>query len=378
MSIAISFDEEKVTVRDTAGGIPAEIAEHHVFKFGRTEGGVTRDRLSVYGIGLKRAIFKIGQQIDIKSDHIDGGFNLDLDVARWAADASQPWTFPITKRDPASAETCGTTIIISKLTEDVKRRLNDGVFRGHLKNAIARTYAFYMAKFVTILIDGEEVDPVPLDVGRNRAAEAIQVNGVSCYITAGIGVSQGGQFRDSSSGWFVFCNGRVVISADKSSLTGWSNPGAGLPIFQPKHRPFIGTVFFVSDDPERLPWTTTKSGINEDSAVWQTAKRHMVSIGRGVVSFLDGRYTDEGTEVATADLREVAQERVSVLSSSVDEKLAFNPPKIVKPKNVKIQYYAQIADVAKIESYLRRPSMSAAEIGRYTFLYYLRNEVGDK
>ena len=215
-----------------------------------------------------------------------------------------------------------------------------------------------------------------IEIGGNHASDGFTVGDVSCAITAGIGTPEGGKFRDRSSGWFVFCNGRTVISADKSPLTGWG--GSGLPIFQPKHRPFVGTVFFVSKDAEQLPWTTTKAGINEDSAIWQEAKRHMATVARVVVTFLDSRYTDEGTEVASADLQEAAGPSVSVISAAVSEKRSFTPPPRPAPTNIRIQYSAKIDDVKRIEDYLGRPGMGGAEVGRHTFHYFLRNEVGEE
>jgi hypothetical protein len=161
-------------------------------------------------------------------------------------------------------------------------------------------------------------------------------------------------------------------------LTGWSTPGTGLPIFQPKHRPFVGVVFFVSEDPEKLPWTTTKSGINEDSAIWQEAKRRMIVVGRGVISFLDGRYRDEGTEVAAADLREAAQARVSILSTAISTQKTFEPPRTPQPETVRIQYEAKVADIRRIAEHIGRPNMSGSEVGRHTFSFFLRNEVGEQ
>jgi len=379
IGVNLKLGQNSVEIRDTAGGISAAMAERHVFKFGRSDDDAdTRDRLSVYGIGLKRAIFKLGRHIRIQSEHPEGGFDLRLDVNKWASDTKQPWTFPITKRNPAPPEKCGTRIVVSDLYDDVLRRIGDGVFAGQLRDAISRTYAFYMAKFATISLGETVVEPVMIDIGANRTSESFETTGVSCAIAAGIGEPQGGLFRDRSAGWFVFCNGRAVISADKTPLTGWATPGAGLPIFQPKHRPFVGTVFFVSDDPEKLPWTTTKAGINEDSAVWQEAKRHMVVVARSVISFLDGRYTDEGTEVASADLIDVGRERISVLSSAVSGKSSFSPPKVVEPRTMRIQYDANVMDIRKISEYLRKPSMSGSDVGRHTFFYFLRNEVGVK
>ena len=311
----------------------------------------------------------------MRSEHVEGGFDLKLDVGKWAQLNEQPWQIAITPRKPVPSDKTGTSIVVTQLYDEVTRRMSDGVFEGQLRDAVARTYAYYLAKLVTISVNNQIVEGTKIDLGENHASESFGFDKVTCAITAGIGVPQAGAFRDRSSGWFVFCNGRAVISADKSQLTGWG--GAGLPIFQPKHRPFLGTVFFVSEYPEELPWTTTKSGINEDSAIWQTARRHMSSIGRIVISFLDSRYTDEGTEVASADLQTAAgAQRVSVLSAAVAKPRAFALPKKTENSVMRIQYDAQVSDIKRIAAYLKNSGMSGSDVGRHTFNYFLRNEVG--
>lgn len=379
VDIHLTIDSEHVQIQDNAGGISAVTARDHVFKFGRsTDESHASDRLSVYGIGMKRAVFKLGNRINIISDHQSQGFELKLNVKEWAKVTEQPWTFAISSRTAAIVGQTGTKIVVKELYDDTKRRLSDGVFTGQLKDAIAKTYAFYLARFVNIHVNGEKIEGVSIEIGKNHASDDFKVGDVSCAVTAGIGIPQGGTFRDKSSGWFVFCNGRTVISADKATLTGWGAGTAGLPIYQPKHRAFVGTVFFVSRDAEALPWNTTKSGINEDSAIWQEAKRVMAAVGRQVVSFLDGRYTDDGTEVTSADLKSAAGESVSVIRAAVSHKSTFTPPKSPAPKVVKIQYDALVTDVKKISDHLGRRSMSGVDVGRYTFEYFLRNEVGDK
>lgn len=378
VGISLSISEERIEISDSASGISAKTAKEHVFKFGRgSEPASGTDRLSVYGIGLKRAIFKLGNKISMRSDHVDGGFDLKLDVAKWAAMSKQPWTFSITPREPVPANQAGTSIVVTEMYEEVKRRISDGVFEGQLRDAIARTYAYYLAKLVTIRVNERSIDGIGIDLGSNHGSSSFEFGAVTCAISAGIGVPQAGAFRDRSSGWFVFCNGRAVISADKTPLTGWG--GGGLPIFQPKHRPFLGTVFFVSEDPEQLPWTTTKASINEDSAIWQMAKREMASLGRVVVSFLDGRYTDEGTEIASKDLQDASGEsRVSVLSAAVAKPQSFKAPKAVENPTTRIQYDARVVDVKRIAKHLKKPYMSGSDVGRHTFHYFLRNEVGEK
>src|SRR5271166_6361451 len=57
VKISITVTSDVVEIVDTASGISAETAAEHVFKFGRSSSeSHEKDRLSVYGIGLKRAI----------------------------------------------------------------------------------------------------------------------------------------------------------------------------------------------------------------------------------------------------------------------------------------------------------------------------------
>jgi hypothetical protein len=58
VEIDLKVRSARILVSDTAPGISATAAETDVFRFGRTDGTEhSSDRLSVYGIGLKRAIF---------------------------------------------------------------------------------------------------------------------------------------------------------------------------------------------------------------------------------------------------------------------------------------------------------------------------------
>lgn len=375
VKIEIDIEPARIVVKDTASGISLQTARDHVFKFGRgdDESVDTTDRLSVYGIGLKRAMFKCGNRIEIISDHRQGGFELKLNVRQWAKNKQEPWQFEITPR-AATKTNCGTKIEISDLYDDVQRRLKDGLFLEQLRDRIARTYTFFLDRVVEIFLNGNAIAGQPFEIGSNYTSEKFKSGDVTCNVTAGIAATAGETFRDRNAGWFVFCNGRAVFFGDKTSLTGW---GVTLPIFQPKHRPFLGTVFFVSSNPEALPWTTTKASVNEDSTVWQEAKRHMTTVGRVVITFLDRRYSDDGTEVATADVQGASGAKVSVLKAAVSAQRAFKPPSKPAPKEMRIQYSAKLTDIKKIATYLRKPNMGGSEVGRYTFNYFLKNEVGE-
>jgi hypothetical protein len=372
--IELTVSSARILVYDSAPGISAKAAENDVFRFGRAEGGHENDRLSVYGIGLKRAMFKCGNRIDMVSDHRDGGFELKLNVRTWEGKPQERWGFDITTRSPATGAV-GTRILITELYDDMVRRIGDGLFLTELRDQISRTYSFFIGRIVNIKLNGEQVKAESFEIGSNFAVEKFTKGTVSCNIKAGIAATTGDTFRDRNSGWFVFCNGRTVLFADKSNVTGW---GAGLAIFQPKHRPFLGTVFFVSPDPEALPWTTTKGSINEESNVWQEAKREMVKVGHVITGFLDRRYSEDGAGIAPSELASASGKGVSVLTAAASTQTReFRFPKTVRPRTIRIQYEAKVVDMQTIEAYLRRPGMGGSEVGRYTFNWFLKNVVGE-
>jgi hypothetical protein len=62
--------------------------------------------------------------------------------------------------------------------------------------------------------------------------------------------------RLESAGWYVICNGRIVLAADKTEVTGWG--AAVLPTFQPKFSAFcrrrvisLGRRFLASVDDQQ-------------------------------------------------------------------------------------------------------------------------------
>jgi hypothetical protein len=376
--IEISIDKKMIAIEDTAGGISFSAAMNQVFMFGRRDDRETDDRLSVYGIGLKRAIFKMGEAIQIVSNHPQKGFTLDLDVAKWERDSRQPWTLPI-QGYISKTDAYGTKIYIRDLRADVKTRITDALFENQLKKRISESYVYFLDRVVTARVNNDNVHPVSLDMGENFASDSFGRDAVSCSIIAGLGRPKDGRFLAENSGWFIFCNGRAVAFADKSNLTGW---GSLLPTFQPKHRPFLGLVFFVSDYPERLPWATTKSSINEESLIWQEAKRRMADVGRQVTSFLDRRYSEGGTDISSADLNEVSGADLSAFTAVAAGKRNFKASskkaQEKAPEETTIQFKAKISDVEKIKTYLGNRNMSNGDVGRYTFDYFLKNEAGEE
>jgi hypothetical protein len=377
--VKISISEAIIEISDSAGGITFADAENDVFRFGRSGDGKSGDRLSVYGIGLKRAIFKMGNLIDIVSTHPSTGFSLHINVDEWSKENEERWTFK-NLRPHNGGTKYGTTIKVSELSEDVKTRIRDSTFQSELITRLSETYVYFLGRLINIEVDGISIKPIPLEIGSNFASEQFDEHGVSCSLSAGIVLPHTDSFPAEMSGWFVFCNGRAVAYADKSETTGWGVKGL-LPSFQPKHRPFIGLVFFAAPNPELLPWSTTKSTINQESLLWQHTKRKMAAISREIINFLDRRYSDAGTLTTPAQLREAANSRKKL---SLFATIGMNDSKFQTPKQsnkprkqyATISYKARKSDVELVKKYVGKRGMTNPEVGEYTFRYFLKTEIG--
>ncbi|MBY8964719.1 ATP-binding protein [Algiphilus sp. NNCM1] len=370
--VKVHYRPEKILVEDNCGGMSSEEAQNEVFVFGAQDDGLDRsDKLSVYGIGLKRALFKFGRDIKITSDHVEGGFSLDLDVSTWERTTQQTWSFPIEERSPV--DTGGTSIKVSKLHEPVAARLRDSSFETELVTKISRTYSFFLDKVVSVELNGKTIRPDQPAIGANRASEHFNVDDVTVYVVAGLGAPKDDRYTAEQAGWNIYCNGRSVLQNDKSTLTGWGIKGL-LPSFQPKHRPFVGMVFFSSESPESLPWTTTKLGVNPDNHVWQRTLRRMAEVGRQVIEFLDRRYGEEGTTITSEDLSD-ARGNVNRVDPSQMQLSSFKAPTKTDLPTTSIQYRVDKEKLKSVKKMIGRSSMSNSEVGRYTFDYFFDNEV---
>ena len=145
-----------------------------------------------------------------------------------------------------------------------------------------------------VILNDQRVSPTTIPLGISKESNPAVDTWVEddVHITLMAGLANRGEFnewRAEAAGWYVLCNGRTIVAADKTELTGW---GAGiLPQFHSsKSRGFVGVASFTSSDPLKLPWTTTKRSLNRESSIFLRVRERMATIARPVYSFLDSLY----------------------------------------------------------------------------------------
>ena len=378
--VQLQVTDQRLRLTDRCGGIPEEIVAHDLFSFGhsdRYKPGV----LGAYGIGMKRALFKLGEHFELRSRTRDGGFTVALDVADWARNdrLRHHWQVPVGPgRSARSLRDAGTDISISRLRSDVKQRLRDPMTLTRLQRNVAQAYTLFLERAVRIEVNESPVHPDPLPLG-----ESLEVRpGIERYTDGGVDVilmaslatrDAQGNWSAAKAGWYVFCNGRLVVPADKSDLTGW---GSVLPQWHSKYMGFLGVAFFSAPNPLDLPWTTTKRGLNWESPVYQEAKNRMVALSRPVLNFLNRMYSSELPE--RPGERDMAQgvelARVGDVATRAGARFTAPARRARGRDTVSVQFTAATDDVERAKKRLDKPNWGAGRVGKHCFDHFLKRE----
>ena len=374
--IDVTCNERQIKVVDRCGGIPRKRAMDEIFCFGHDPDDQA-GKLGAYGVGMKRALFKIGNKFDIVSRTETEGFEVSLTIDDWAKE--KDWRVPIKFVDGADSEKqAGTSITISGLREEVALRIKEGGVPNNILSDAATTYPYFLNQCVKLRINEIDVPPKTISLGESdgivtAAREKLTYNGVRVNLAATIAP---GQRTTEEAGWYILCNGRAVVRANKDDLTGW---GPDLASFQPKYRSFVGLASFESDQPLSLPWTTTKRDINRESAVFIHTRNLMVTMSKPILTFLNSQYpSDAATEVgdirnAVGGVKEVSFREIA---SKPTAGFSYTPPRKKEKKNDWVRFQAPIALLDKVRRHLRRPSLTPSDIGRYTLDHFVKTECG--
>lgn len=184
------------------------------------------------------------------------------------------------------------------------------------------------------------------------------------------------------AGWYVFCNGRMLLEANQASTTGWgTTDGAKIPAYHGQYAHFRGFVFFDCVDPDLLPWNTTKTDINEDSGLFRTVRTRMTIMMHPVIRFLDSlKKEKERTNKENSDpgpLEQTVHDAPAVSYTAIKGNAEFKAPSetLVPQKlksDAKITYYRAKDEVEQAKKLLgvRRNE----DVGQKTFDYFMRYE----
>ncbi|WP_144528287.1 ATP-binding protein [Peribacillus simplex] len=388
LHIDLRFDKDKFEIIDNCGGFSTEIAAKYAFRFGRPEEAENDFDYSIgrFGVGMKRALFKIGNFFTVSSTCDQSDFKVTVDVNDWKRDKSNDWQFKFSEsQETPSSQNFGTSIIITNLHQEVSELFTQADFINVLKKELKASYEKKLERKLTISINGEQLEYTPSvllisDTIKPAFQEINLENGINAKIY--VGISEKGSPK--KAGWYVYCNDRLVLEADQTAVTGW---GDGLPMSHNRFARFRGYVFINSEDTNLLPWNTTKNGVDQDSLIYRGIRLEMIKMGKSVITFLNDLVKeniedDDQEELVdvslTDEINKAEPENVSLITPS-ELKIGFQAPrlkKVRKPQdNQKIQYSKPATEISKVKEALNVSTLK--EVGEKTFEYFYKLECED-
>lgn len=260
--IKIFFSKYDYMIEDNCGGIPLEEAKQYVFRFGNNDDHLESYSSGGFGIGMKRAFFKIGKSICVQSATADSRFKVKLDVDKWLK--QEDWTIEVESLRRARNE-IGTTISIKQLDKGIAKRFNDKEFLAKLCKMVEKQYRKEINSGLEIRINTIKINNTTVSQKEILRKEYTYKN-IDVEVTV-----KRGEACLEESGWQIALNEKIVVFADKTELTGWgilNKEGQINAWDEHLFQEFRGYVNVKAENPLILPFTTTKDNIDTSSEVY--------------------------------------------------------------------------------------------------------------
>ena len=385
----ITFDENSFSISDNCGGIPWDMHDY-AFRMGKEP----KDRdsnlptVGVYGIGMKRAIFKIGKQCSIATQNKGDRYEVKI-TPTWIEEPDN-WDLPVEFKPPQSDKRGGTKIVIHELNEGIAIRFSDEEedFTRELTDKVKTHYAFILDKGFEVEINNKQVVAKPTKLIFNKTKNVkgtdtvirpyifrMEIDDVEVFLSVGFtrpipsqadvnDEQEEKRYSSIDAGWTIICNDRAVLYCDRTELTGWGE--AGVPRYHPQFIAISGIVEFQSNDPAKLPTTTTKRGIDASSSLYLQIKNRMREGMQMFTNYTNKwkgnadeskRHINSGNPYALDEIKKEA-ENLNLISVRSGLRGSQFKPKLPLPRQQeestekRISYIKESDDIQTVQNYL--------------------------
>jgi len=304
IDVILDDRQQTILVKDNAGGL-AKPELRYIVGPGQTGTDPTDETIGIFGIGTKRAVVALAQDIRIKTRRgKDRTYQIEFDDA-WLAD--DDWELPVFLVDQIAE---GTTIVeLQRLRVQLTDQGTDQL-KEHLRTTYAR---FLKKKHITLRVNGEALSPkifenwaFPPKYSPQRYTGTLKTEDdrvIRVEATAGL-------IRESSPaageyGVYFYCNDRLIARALKTLEVGFTRGLAGLP--HPKVS-LTRVLVSLSGDARSMPWNSSKSDISTNHEVFRALHAWLVQVVKDYASLsrvLIGQWPEKVFQYKTGTIKEV-------------------------------------------------------------------------
>ncbi|HTE02392.1 MAG TPA: ATP-binding protein [Mucilaginibacter sp.] len=390
--IDLIINHKEFSIFDTCGGIQLDILKEQVFRFGSKVDSLDNPTLGMYGIGLKRSIFKMGDNVKLETHDGEDYSLMNLDVPQWQQN-DNVWDIPFEteKSNLQPNQKPFTKITISRLHKEIAAQLGSAVFINDLIEKIKKTYCLIIKDHIDVSLNGSLIEPydlyVPEDENYKPSVIIDHYNGIDIRIICFIDPSQGTRLKHAinAKGWNVFCNKRLILSNDVTELTGWKGGSAEdkstLPKSHQLFNEFRGMVFLEANNPFNLPLNTSKTQLNTENPSYHYILRLMIKAARPIIDYIYLKKNKQKQEIEAieeevntpTDNDNYNPQNQAYTTFNTNTVFAAPKPNIIISTTVRIGYSVEKEIFEKVRRNLAVKTNK--EVGLKTFEYYISMEL---
>jgi hypothetical protein len=310
--IQLDDRQQTISIEDNAGGIE-ESKLDHVVSPGKTSNDVSDGVIGYFGVGSKRAVVALAQDIAIHSRfENEKPYTVKFNEYWITEDPNWHLAYSESNRQLSPFTTC---IELSKLRVHISPAEIDG-----LKQHLSEVYARFLDRGAVIEVNSDKLTPINFDdqwsyppnfyPTRFTGKIPIEDREVDVEILAGL-IDHPGD-PDNSYGVFLYCNNRLIGRGLTAFSVGFSSGMVGNPHYNIS---LVRTIVSLKGQSRDMPWDSSKSGIDSKRPVFQDIRQSIIDATKRFAQVSRGLQGKWETEVFPHNTGHVVVESLDTITS---------------------------------------------------------------
>lgn len=299
--VELNNDQQTIFVTDNVSGVKKENLKFIVGP-GQTGNLPEEETIGIFGVGTKRAVVALSQDITITTRFLNGKtYQVEFDD-NWLKD--DDWSLPVYEVDEISP---GTTVIsLQKLRLQLNDELEERL-RDHLSDIYAK---FLIDSKVQIFLNSKLIKPLTFEnwsyppnyEPRRYRGKLDSLDGGIVNVNILAGLSNESSPAIGEYGVYLYCNNRLICRGLKTHEIGFTKGLAG-----PPHPNVSLTRVIISlEGPAGLmPWNSSKSGINIHNKIFLALQNFIITTVKDYASLsrrFEGDWPDKVFQYKKGDI----------------------------------------------------------------------------
>lgn len=272
-SIDVNLSKDRISIADNGAGVEPRVIAERLLMIGAESNA--RLAIGHFGVGLKRAMLKLGRRYVINTSNSKGHYQIDCksdDLLVKSIDR----VVAATTVKPSQLE--GTLVQIMEINSEALLEVLGKEWEDRIRKEISIRYSLMINKGLTVRYNHSLCPAICPGLRTKHSITPVKdVLHLSDEMIVDVEAGMHEDYRikgeidyedmkdriagiTSQYGWYFVCNERVIKIADHSKELGWSTR------WHQEYYGFVGWVHFTGAV-SLLPWNTKKTDINPQSSV---------------------------------------------------------------------------------------------------------------